>query len=137
MPIITAPYRPRAAGCAGVHCFDARDLPWQDTAEPGLRLKPVRYDDEEGGYFGLVNFAPMTRSGLHQHRGVATSFVLDGGLSDYHGSVRMHEAGINLRGATHDAISYRNTVLVARHAGTTAPGIRWHCTKRCALPVPA
>ena len=29
-----------------VHVFDATLLPWQATPEPGLRLKPVRYDDE-------------------------------------------------------------------------------------------
>ena len=112
--MITAPYRPEPGRPACVHVFDAQDLPWQDTVEPGLRLKPVRYDDDNGGYFGLVHFAPMMRSGLHQHRGVATSFVLDGGLTDYHGSVGLHQAGINFCGSTHDAISYQNTLLVVR-----------------------
>lgn len=113
--MFTAPYTLSAGGA--VHVFDARDLPWQQTPEPGLRLKPVRYDDEAGGYLGLVGFDAMTRSGLHQHRGVATSFVLDGGLTDFHGSVRLHEAGINLCGATHDAIAYRQTLLVSRLEG--------------------
>lgn len=102
---------------ARVHVFDANELPWQETPEPGLRLKPVRYDDDSGHFLGLVGFAPMTRSGLHQHRGVATSFVVDGGLSDYHGSIALHRAGINLCGATHDAFAYQNTVLVSRLEG--------------------
>lgn len=100
-----------------VHLIDAQLLQWQDTPEPGLRLKPVRYDDQRGHFLGLVNFAAMTRSGLHQHRGVATSFVIDGGLSDYHGPIGLHQAGINLRGATHDAMAFANTVLVSKLEG--------------------
>jgi hypothetical protein len=110
-----APYT--LAANAKVHVFDARDLPWQETPEPGLRLKPVRYDDERGHFFGLVAFDAMARSGLHQHQGVATSFVLDGGLSDYIGSIGLHQAGINLAGATHDAMAYQNTLLVSRLEG--------------------
>jgi hypothetical protein len=104
-------------GQARVHIVDAQTLAWQDTPEPGLRLKPVRYDNAQGRFLGLVGFAAMARSGLHQHQGVATSFVLDGGLSDYHGSIGLHQAGINLRGATHDAIAYQNTLLVSRLEG--------------------
>jgi hypothetical protein len=102
---------------ARVHVFDARELPWQDTPEPGLRLKPVRYDDARGHFLGLVGFAPLARSGLHQHRGVATSFVLDGSLVDYAGPIGLHHAGINLVGATHDAAAYQNTLLVSRLEG--------------------
>ena len=105
---------------AGVHVFEHEALPWQDTSEPGLRLKPVRYDNTTGQFLGWVSFAPMARSGLHQHQGVATSFVVDGALTDYQGAINLHEAGINLRGATHDAISYRQTVLVSRLEGPVA-----------------
>ena len=100
-----------------VHIFDATRLPWQPTPEPGLRLKPVRYDDELGHFLGLVGFDAMTRSGLHQHRGVATSLVVDGGLSDYNGPINLHQVGINLSGATHDAFAYQSTVLVSRLEG--------------------
>ncbi len=97
--------------------FDASRMHWQDTANSGLKLKPVRNDDERGEFLGLVFFAPFVRSALHQHRGVATSFVLDGGLTDYHGSLGRHQVGINVLGSTHDAISYETTVLVARLEG--------------------
>ena len=100
-----------------VHVFDASSMAWQDTANPGLKLKPVRNDDERGEFLGLVSFAPFVRSALHQHQGVATSFVLDGGLTDYHGSLTRHQVGINVRGSTHDAISYQHTVLAARLEG--------------------
>ena len=97
-----------------VHVYDAESLQWQTAGKTGLALKPVREDREKGRFLGLVGFEPVTRSGLHQHLGVATSFVLDGGLTDYQGSVTLHDAGINLKGATHDAVAYQRTLLVSR-----------------------
>ncbi len=97
-----------------VHVYDAESLQWQTVGKAGLALKPVREDREKGRFLGLVAFEPVTRSGLHQHTGVATSFVLDGGLTDYQGAVCLHEAGINLAGATHDAVAYQRTLLVSR-----------------------
>jgi hypothetical protein len=96
---------------------DMTTQPWRATANAGLWLKPVREDAQAGQYLGLVRFDPDVRSGLHQHQGVATSFVVDGGLTDYHGSIGLHEAGINVRGSTHDAIAYQRTVLVSRLEG--------------------
>ena len=84
---------------------------------PGLRLKSIRIDDERGEFLGQIGFDPYIRSGLHQHQGVATSFILEGGLTDYHGHVNLHEMGINYRGSTHDAISYVPTVLVSKLEG--------------------
>jgi hypothetical protein len=97
-----------------VQVFDMNAHPWQATKNTGLYLKPVRHDNENGQFLGLVRFDPFTRSGVHQHQGLATSFIIAGGLSDYHGSIRLHEAGINLDGATHDAIAYSQTVLVSK-----------------------
>lgn len=97
-----------------VHVYDADDLKWQTAGKTGLALKPVREDRDKGRFLGLVGFEPVTRSGLHQHLGVATSFIVDGGLTDYQGSVGLHEAGINLKGATHDAVAYQRSLLVSR-----------------------
>lgn len=101
----------------GATVFDAGAAPWEATSKPGLWLKTVRNDDRAGTFLGLVRFDASVRSGLHQHQGVATSFVVDGGLTDHHGALRLHEAGINVRGSTHDAISYQSTVLVSRLEG--------------------
>jgi hypothetical protein len=107
-------YDPPAASTRAVHVFDMARNAWHATANPGLWLKPVRHDDANGLYLGLVRFDGGTRSGLHQHQGIATSFVLDGGLTDYHGCIGLHQAGINFKGSTHDAIAYRPTLLVSR-----------------------
>ena len=97
-----------------VSVYAAEDLEWHTAGKTGLTLKPVREDREKGRFLGLVGFEPLTRSGLHQHLGVATSFILDGSLTDYQGSINLHEAGINLKGATHDAIAYQRSLLVSR-----------------------
>ena len=97
-----------------VSVYAAEDLEWHTAGKSGLTLKPVREDREKGQFLGLVGFEPLTRSGLHQHLGVATSFILDGSLTDYQGSINLHEAGINLKGATHDAIAYQRSLLVSR-----------------------
>jgi hypothetical protein len=97
-----------------VHIYDASVLAWQNAGKTGLALKTVREDKEKGRFLGMVGFEPVARSGLHQHTGVATSFFLDGGLTDYWGGATLHEAGINLKGATHDAVAYRKTLLVSR-----------------------
>jgi hypothetical protein len=105
-----------------VQVVDMTAMPWQATANAGLWLKPVRTDNTRGHFLGLVRFDAFARSGLHQHQGVATSFVLQGGLTDYHGAVRLHEAGINTLGSTHDAVAYEETVLVSRlEAAVTYP----------------
>ena len=111
----SAPYRRQFD--KRVCVFDADTLPWEATTNPGLRLKSVLSDDERGEFLGLISFDPFVRSGLHQHQGVATSFVLLGGLTDYHGAVDLHQVGINQRGSTHDAMSYMPTVLVSRLEG--------------------
>lgn len=103
-----------AAVSKSVHVYDADALQWQTAGKAGLAIKPVREDRELGRFLGLVAFEPVSRSGLHQHTGVATSFILDGGLTDYQGAFTLHEAGINLKGATHDAVAYQRSLMVSR-----------------------
>lgn len=100
-----------------IHVFDASAMPWEEQARPGLRLKSIRLDDARGEFLGQIAFDPYVRSGLHQHQGVATSFVLEGGLTDYMGHVNLHEVGINYKGSTHDAMAYVPTVLVSKLEG--------------------
>jgi len=102
---------------AQVLVFDTNRFAWQETADPGLWLKPVRQDDDRGLFLGLIRFDPFVPSGVHQHQGVATSFVVAGGLTDHHGPVRLHQVGINVKGSTHTAISYETTVLASRLEG--------------------
>jgi hypothetical protein len=92
-------------------------MPWEETARAGLTMKTIRIDDERGEFLGLIRFDRFVRSGVHQHQGVASSFILEGGLTDYHGPVLQHQMGINFRGSTHDAMAYVPSVLVSKLEG--------------------
>ena len=107
----------RRGGRGGVYVFDPAEMAWQDAGKAGVAQKVVRRDGERGWFLGLIGMDPMVRSGLHQHQGVATSYFVDGGLTDYQGAIRTGEVGINLKGATHDAITYARTLFVARLQG--------------------
>ncbi len=102
---------------AKLHVFDLAAIPWTSAGAEGLYQKIIRLDDDKGQFLGAVAFDPFVRSRTHQHLDVATSYVLEGGLSDYQGTISCGEMGINLAGATHDAISYARTVLVSRLEG--------------------
>lgn len=109
------PYR--RGGRGGAYVYDPAELDWREAGKAGVLQKVVRRDDERGQFLGLIAMEPMVRSGLHQHQGVATSYFVDGGLTDYQGAILTGQAGINLKGATHDAIAYARTLFVARLEG--------------------
>lgn len=89
-------------------------MPWRDTGKEGVRQKVVREDRAAGHFLGLIAFEPLTRSGLHQHQGPASSYFMDGALTDYWQTMSQNRVGINLKGATHDAIAFCKTLLMAR-----------------------
>jgi hypothetical protein len=107
----------RRGGRGGTYVYDPAEMAWQGAGKEGVVQKVVRRDAERGWFLGLIGMEPMVRSGLHQHQGVATSYFVDGGLTDYQGAIRTGEVGINLKGATHDAITYARTLFVARLQG--------------------
>ncbi len=96
---------------------DAATLPWRPAGKEGLALQVVRENPQRGHFLGNVGFEAMARSGLHQHQGVATSYFARGGLTDYSGSARLGDVGINFKGSTHDAIAYEPALLVSRLEG--------------------
>jgi hypothetical protein len=102
-----------AARGGGVFARASTELPWVEAGRKGLKLRMVYGEREAGRYLGLVGFDPMVRTGLHQHLGVASSLFLAGSLDDYQGPFR-GGFGINLAGATHDAISWEGCVLASR-----------------------
>jgi hypothetical protein len=97
----------------GVFARESISLPWVEAGRKGLKLKMVYGEREAGRFLGLVGFDPMVKTGLHQHLGVASSMFLAGSLDDYQGPFR-GGFGINLKGATHDAISWEGCVLASR-----------------------
>lgn len=102
---------------AGVYGYDVERMAWRDTPRGNVREKAVRRDADKGHFLGLVAFDPMSRSGVHQHLGTASSYFLAGTLTDFQGTAREGTVGINLAGATHDAVTYSGCALVSRLEG--------------------
>jgi hypothetical protein len=100
-----------------VHAYDLDALPWRDTPRGTVREKAVRREADSGRFLGLLSFEPMSRSGVHQHLATATSYFLAGSLVDYQGTTSEGSVGINLAGATHDAVTYGGCTLVSRLEG--------------------
>jgi anti-sigma factor ChrR (cupin superfamily) len=107
----------KANGKGGVGVYDMLAAPWTEAGKAGIAQKVVRVDHAKGHYLGLVAFEQLVSSGLHQHIGVATSYVVQGSLSDYASNIVRGQVGINLKGATHDAVAYEKCLLVARLEG--------------------
>ena len=101
----------------GVYGYDLEALPWRETPRGTVREKAVRREAETGRFLGLLMFEPLSRSGVHQHQATATSYFCSGSLVDYQGTTREGAVGINLAGATHDAVTYTGCTLVARLEG--------------------
>lgn len=99
---------------SAVGIYDMTSVPWTEAGKKGISQKIVRVDHAKGRYLGLVAFEALTRSGLHQHLGTATSYFLSGSLADYAGTAVRGQVGINLAGATHDAVAYESCLLCAR-----------------------
>ena len=108
---------PSARLAQGVYAYDLEALPWRDTPRGTVREKAVRREADTGRFLGMLSFAPLTRSGVHQHQATATSYFLAGSLVDYQGTTREGAVGINLAGATHDAVTYTGCSLIARLEG--------------------
>jgi hypothetical protein len=109
----------------GVYATNARDLTWVDASRPGLRKAAVHENRETGRFLGLLSFDTLASSGLHHHVDIAFSYMLSGGLTDYAGTTVAGQMGINMPGATHDAIAYLPTLMASRLDGPVlyAPGV--------------
>lgn len=115
----------KAARADGVHVTEARELNWVDASRPGLRKAAVHENRESGRFLGLLGFDTLASSGLHHHVDIAFSYMLSGGLTDYAGTTVAGQMGINMPGATHDAIAYLPTLMASRLDGPVlyAPGV--------------
>ncbi len=111
---------PTSAGIGGVYIFDTFAAPWAESGLDGVLQKIARSDRERGSSLGLLSFNRTAASGLHQHHGVATNFVLSGSLSDYQDDYPIGTAITNLAGTTHDEISWNGCMFVSR-----TEGLRW------------
>lgn len=103
-----------ARPATGIYGYARDDLIWTPTEKRGMSLAAVRADREHGKFLGYLAFDRFAETGVHQHLGPAFSYFLEGGLTDFQGTARQGEMGINLEGATHTAVSYCSTLTASR-----------------------
>lgn len=108
-----------------IYIKSAAELRWVDASRPGLRMAAVHENRDTGRFLGLLGFEALSSSGLHHHVDIAFSCMLSGGLTDYAGTTVAGQMGINMPGATHDAIAYVPTLMASRLDGPVlyAPGV--------------
>ncbi|MGQ2995075.1 MULTISPECIES: cupin domain-containing protein [unclassified Variovorax] len=106
--------RPARLRDATIHIHDVAAAPWVEAGKPGLHQKLVRGNEGQGEFLGLLGFDALVASGLHQHTGVTSSYMLGGSLTDHWDTYKEGVTGINLEGSTHDAMCYCKTSMVNR-----------------------
>lgn len=100
---------------AGVYAYDLNNTAWSSVANrPDVHQKAVHTDPEKGLFVGAVAFDACTSTGLHQHTGVASAYLLEGAIADY-GDIQVGgDFAINHAGATHDAYALAKTIFVSK-----------------------
>lgn len=108
-----------------IYVTNHAQLRWVDASRPGLRRASVHENSDTGRFLGLLGFEALSSSGLHQHVDIGFSYMLSGGLTDYAGTTIAGQMGINMPGATHDAIAYLPSMMASRLDGPVlyAPGV--------------
>lgn len=106
--------RPARLAETSIYIHDVAAARWVEAGKPGLHQKLVRGNETKGEFLGLLGFDTLVASGLHQHTGVTTSYMLSGSLTDYWDTYKEGTTGINLEGSTHDAMCYSKTSMVNR-----------------------
>ena len=63
------------------------ELPWKETQVPGIDMKILMQDKENGLLTALFRWQPGTELPLHEHVEVEQTFVLEGSIVDEEGEV--------------------------------------------------
>lgn len=87
-------------------------LPWRNTAFPGVEIKLLLEDKETGLTTSLTRMAPGAVLPLHEHVGVEQTFVLEGRLVDDEGEVKAGEYVWRPAGSTHIATAPEGALLL-------------------------
>jgi quercetin dioxygenase-like cupin family protein len=88
-------------------------MAWE-SEQAGQASKVLRHDEAAGEWFGLVRFEPGAQTGLHQHQGLASAYLLTGAIQDSTGKATEGAYGMNFAGDTHNAISYPGVTMLSR-----------------------
>ncbi len=79
------------------------ELPWKETQVPGIDMKILMQDKENGLLTALFRWQPGTELPLHEHVEVEQTYVLEGSIVDAEGEVRAGDYVWRPRGNQHVA----------------------------------
>ncbi|HVR51166.1 MAG TPA: cupin domain-containing protein [Pseudorhodoferax sp.] len=85
------------------HYLDVPALPWKPTQVPGIDIKVLMQDKEQGLLTALFRWQPGTVLPLHEHVEVEQSYVLEGFIVDEEGEARAGNFVWRPRGNRHVA----------------------------------
>src|SRR2546421_9880218 len=82
--VVHADIKPDNAPELASRYLDVPNMPWEQTAFPGIRIK-VLYSDDSGMTTALFKLDPGAVVPLHEHTALEQTFVLEGTLEDHEG----------------------------------------------------
>ncbi|WP_349357351.1 cupin domain-containing protein [Stappia sp.] len=79
----------------------AEHIPWTEWALPGTEFKLLDYDRNRSYSVILLRISPDAPAVRHKHMGAANAFILEGGFSYEHGTIRAGQFMVEAGGVSH------------------------------------
>jgi len=95
------------------HYLDVAALPWKPTQVPGIDIKVLMQDQEQGLLTALFRWQPGTVLPLHEHVEVEQSYVLEGFIVDEEGEARAGDFVWRPRGNRHVARAPQGALVLS------------------------
>lgn len=96
------------------------EVPWQEGA-PGMRTRQLWSDEASGRTAHLVQFDPGAHMPLHRHVGHELIYLIEGSLTDEHGTIRPGNIAYRPDGCVHSNSSPNGATALAIIAGGNEP----------------
>ena len=91
--------------------LDVPNMPWQETAFAGIKIK-VLYSDDRGITTALFKLDPGAVVPLHEHTALEQTFVLEGTLEDHEGACGPGQFVWRPAGNCHEAIAPNGAIIL-------------------------
>jgi len=93
---------------------------WQQML-PGIQIKPLWFDEASKRRVQITRFDPGSTLAMHRHDGDELLYVIEGALSDEHGTVLAGNAGYRPNGCIHTVRSEHGATVLAFVSGSVSP----------------
>ncbi len=95
------------------HYLNVGALPWKPTQVPGVDMKVLMQDKDQGLLTALFRWQPGTELPLHEHVEVEQTYVLEGAIVDEEGEVRAGDFVWRPRGNRHVARAPQGALVLS------------------------